>query len=450
MKGIMKILLRYILSAGGITVILLITNFIILASWVVYSSKYSNAKYNISGISESLRKENDKFILSDEVSAIITNKFQWAMLLDDDGKVIWSKNLPEDVPLSYTSSDIASFSRWYLNDYPVKCWKHPNGLFVLGENKNTTWKLQLQVPQKVMGNITEWISAGLIINFTVAMLLAFLLGIRFFLSLRKIADGMKDMAEKRPVSLKIKGAFRDLAININNTSTELLRQQKLIEKRDNARNNWITSVSHDIRTPLSMIMGYSSSLEDSNNFSEEEKKQLNIIRLQSEKIKQLINDLNLTVKLEYEMQPLNKQRFYIAELIRKVVVEYLNNLYDNKYTIELSISDDAQGYMINGDIHLFERALNNIIGNSIKHNENGCDIFIEMKKKKDECIIEIKDNGSGFKDEVLENLNSSNEMPSVASHGLGLFIVKQIIIVHGGKACFMNWDNGSRIVLSIT
>jgi hypothetical protein len=194
MKGIIKILLRYILSAGGIAVILLITNFIILASWVVSYSTYSNTKYNISEIANGLRKENDKFILSEEASSIITNKFHWAMLLDDSGKVIWSKNLPEDVPLSYTASDIASFSRWYLYDYPVQSWKHPNGLFVLGDSKNTTWKLQLQVPEKVMYNSTKWISTGLIINFTVAMLLAFLLGIRFFLSLRQIVTGMNDMA----------------------------------------------------------------------------------------------------------------------------------------------------------------------------------------------------------------------------------------------------------------
>lgn len=242
------------------------------------------------------------------------------MLLDDSGKVIWSKNLPEDVPLSYTASDIASFSRWYLYDYPVQSWKHPNGLFVLGDSKNTTWKLQLQVPEKVMYNSTKWISTGLIINFTVAMLLAFLLGIRFFLSLRQIVTGMNDMAEKRPVSLKTKGAFRDLALNINNTSKELLRQQKLIEKRDTARNNWITSVSHDIRTPLSMIMGYSSSLEDNTSFSEEERKQISIIRFQSEKIKQLIDDLNLTVKLEYEMQPLNMQSFLFQNLLEKLLL----------------------------------------------------------------------------------------------------------------------------------
>lgn len=449
MNGIMKIILRNILSAGGIAVLLLITNLIIFISWATYSSKDQNPKYSISNISQGLKKESEDFILSDEASSLITAKFQWAMLLSDDGKVIWSKNLPEDVPLSYTSSDIASFSKWFLNDYPVKSWKHENGLFVLGDSKNSTWKYNFEASEISMYNAPKWLLTGLIINFLIAILLAFLFGIRFFLSLRTVIKGVEDMAEKKPVFLNIKGSFKDLANNINITSKELLRQQKLIEKRDAARNNWITSVSHDIRTPLSMIMGYSSALEDNENFTKEERNQLSTILSQSEKIKQLVNDLNLTVKLEYEMQPLNIQAFYITELVRKVVVEYLNNLCDDKYTIELSISDEVQCYMINGDIRLFERALSNIIGNSIKHNINGCDIYIQVEKNAADCLIEIKDNGIGFKDDIVEHLSSSTEIPSGTSHGLGLFIVKQIITVHGGEIHLKNLGHGSSVVLSI-
>ncbi|AGX43107.1 sensor histidine kinase [Clostridium saccharobutylicum] len=449
MKGFIKIIMRYVLSAGGIAIIILLINFILLISWIAYSSKDSNEKYSISEISDKLKRDGNNFILSDDVSSLIKDKFEWAMLLSDDGKVIWSENLPEDVPLSYKVSDIASFSRWYLNDYPIKVWKHPDGLFVLGDKKNSTWKFVIEIPQKVMENSPKWLAAVLIINFITAIFLAFLFGIRFFLYLRKVVNGIENMSEKKPVSLSIKGTFKDLANNINITSKELIRQQKLIEKRDTARNNWITAVSHDIRTPLSMIMGYSSDLEDNSKFSEEDRKQFSVIRFQSEKIKQLVNDLNLAVKLEYEMQPLNMKNFYIAEVLRKVVVEYLNNLCNDKYTINLSISDEAQGFKLNGDIRLFERALNNIIGNSIKHNNEGCDIFIDMTRKFNGCQIEIKDNGSGFDNNVLEKLNFSTEMPNGVSHGLGLFIVKQIITVHGGTIQFRNWENGSDIVIYI-
>lgn len=449
MRALMKIITRYTLSAGGIAIILLITNLIVIVLWITSSSKYSDAKFNISKISQRLTKEGNVFVLSEDASLKIAHKFEWAMLLDDAGKVIWSKNLPQDIPLCYTSSDIASFTKWYLMDYPVRVWKHPNGLFVLGSTKNSLWKLQLELPEKVMLNSSKWLFIGLFINFTIAIALAFLFGLRFFLSLQKLVKGIEDMAKKKQVFLLTKGVFKDLAHNINITSNEILRQQKLIEKRDAARNNWITGVSHDIRTPLSMIMGYSSTLENNDNFSEEERKQLSIIRAQSEKIKELISDLNLTVKLEYEMQPLNIKPFYIAELMRKVVTDNLNNLYNDKYALQLSISDEAQGCIINGDIRLFERALANIIGNSIKHNTNGCEIFIQIEKIDETCIINIKDNGVGFKEIILENLNFSTEIPTGVSHGLGLFIVKQIIAVHHGTIHFANWKNGSCIELHI-
>ncbi|WPC42201.1 HAMP domain-containing sensor histidine kinase [Clostridium sp. JS66] len=448
MKRMSKIIMRYVLSAGGIIIILLITNIIVFAL-CLSSNNSPTTSHRISEISKGLKKEDNNFVLSDKASSIITKEFQWAMLINDTGKVVWSKNLPNDIPLSYTSSDIASFTRWYLKEYPVYTWKHKDGLFVAGGIKNSTWKSQLEIPENIVRNSIKWISLGLLINFIVAMLLAFLFGIRFFLSLRKIIEGVEDMAKKKQVSLGTKGAFGELAHNINITSEELLRQQALIEKRDTARNNWITGVSHDIRTPLSMIMGYSSDLEDNENFSKDDRKKLTIIRLQSEKIKQLVNDLNLTIKLEYEMQPLNIKPFYAAELTRKVVVDHLNNLSNDRYNLEFSISSEAQSCMINGDMRLFERALNNIIGNSMKHNEDGCNIYIELDQKEGNCVIEIKDTGSGFKNDILQTLNFSTEFPTNKSHGLGLYIVKQIIAAHGGKFYFQNWEQGSSTKLCI-
>ena len=67
-----------------------------------------------------------------------------------------------------------------------------------------------------------------------------------------------------------------------------------------ARANWISGISHDIRTPLSMVLGYSSSLETNNTLNAEQQEKVAAIRQQATKIKYLIEDLNLTAKLEYE------------------------------------------------------------------------------------------------------------------------------------------------------
>lgn len=449
MKGITKIIRHYLLLSVGVALLLLLINFVIMMCWISSSMQYTHADYTLEKLSNGLVKEGDNFTLSAEAGEIINKDCEWAMLLDDAGHVIWSMNLPSDMPLSFSSSEIAGFSKWYLKDYPVYVWTHDNGLFVVANSKGSVWKMQLEAPEKMMRNLPAWLLIILISNFLGAILLALLLGIRFFRSFREIVLGIETLSQKQPAHLHTKGILKDLASNINTASQELIRQQKLIEKRDIARNSWITGVSHDIRTPLSMIMGYSSSLENESCFPEDYTRQFSIIRSQSERIKSLVDDLNLAVKLEYEMQPLNIKPFYLSELLRKVVVEYLNTLCNEKYMIILNISDETQSYLLKGDSGLFERALHNIIDNSMKHNPEGCEIFITLAQKGGRCLLEIKDTGIGFDDAVLEKLNHTSEMPTGVSHGIGLFIVKQIAIVSGAQICYCNWMQGSCISLKL-
>lgn len=449
MKGIKKIICRNVLSAGGIVIIILVTNIILLAGFVVISSSNRNMYGHVAEIGDSLFYEDNQLNITDKGKNDIDHYFKWAMILDDNGDVIWSQNLPEDIPLKYTSSDVASFSRWYLNDYPVNVWSNEEGLLVLGSEKNSLWKHEMYLSQDIMENIFFYIGIFFITNFSVAIILAFLSGFRFFNSLKKVADGVNDIANKKPVKLYIKGPFRDLAQDVNKASEEIAKQQNVIEKRDNARNNWIAGVSHDIRTPLSMIMGYSSTLEEDLQLSEDVRKQAAIIRTQSEKIKELINDLNLTVKLEYEMQPLNLKKVNICSVIRKVCVDYLNSMYDDRYSIDFDADENAQKYIIDGDLRLLERIFNNLIGNSINHNKNGCMILIKARSEDEKLIIEICDNGTGFEEEKLQELNNSNELPTGKNHGLGLFIVKQIVQVHKGNILFANGECGVKIKIRL-
>ncbi|MBE6023405.1 MAG: HAMP domain-containing histidine kinase [Cellulosilyticum sp.] len=448
MKGSLKIIRHYLFLTTIVALLLLIINFIVAMSWTYSGMKYSTSNYNIEKISNGLTLQSDTFSLSPEASEILHSQCSWAMLLDDTGNVIWQFNLPNDIPHSYTASQIAGFSKWYLKDYPVRVWSHPNGLLVVANPQNSLWKLQLEAPENMLYAAPYWLLVLIISNILGAILLSLLLGLRFFKSLKEIVLGIEDLAQKKPVCLHTKGILKNLASNINATSNELIHQQKLIEKRDTARNNWITGVSHDIRTPLSMIMGYSSNLENNPHFSEEDRKQFTIIRMQSERIKNLVDDLNLTTKLEYDMQPLNKEPFYLSTLLRKVVVDYLNTLYQDKYTLELNISDDAQGFMIHGDCRLFERALCNMIHNCMQHNPEGCNIFITFEQREKHYVLEVKDIGIGFTPAILEKLNHTSQLPTGVTHGLGLFIVKQIAQVSGATIHYDNWSKGSCITLT--
>lgn len=441
MKGKTKILFHYLFLVVCVSMLLLFVNFCVLVGWSISAAASGNYYVSISKLSEGLTKnpaQPNTFSLSPELTKALDTHYAWGMLLDEEGHVIWNYKLPDSIPLNYTASDIAGFSKWYLQDYPVETWSTDYGLLVLADFPHTLWKKQLFFPEHALRKLPTWLISGLIADIFLAILLILLFSLRSFRSLSKVLSGIEALGVKKPVSLETKGLFKELACNINTASNELLRQQRLIEKRDTARNNWIAAVSHDIRTPLSMIMGYSSALENNPHFSEEDQQKLGIIRLQSERIKSLVNDLNLTTKLEYEMQPLNMAPFYMPQLLRKIVVNYLNSFTDDRFSLDLDIAEDCQRYELNGNANLFERALHNLIGNSLGHNDSGCHITITLTMHVDGYHLDIQDNGSGFPDATLEKLNATSELPVGATHGLGLFIVKQIVEVHKGQIHFGN------------
>lgn len=443
MKSLMKIFARYAASAAGVAVLLLVINFALLAGWIIQSSREADAKYHISQIADSLKKQKNGFILTEPGKSVIGDRYQWAMLLDDHGQVIWSQNLPGDVPRSYTVPEAASFARWYISDYPVNVWRCKDGLFVLGNPKGSIWKYDISMPEKMLSNIPAWAIGALIINSIAAILLALLFSFRFLRSLQPLIDGIGDLAESRPLALPTGGLLGDLSIKLNQTSTILKQQENALKKRDDARTAWIAGISHDIRTPLSLVMGYASQLENNIDLPLAEREHARIIRIHSEKIKTLVSDLNLASKLEYDMQPLNPVSIYPAALVRSVAADFMNSgrLGEN-FPIYLNIDVNVQNTVLMGDEKLLRRAISNLVNNSISHNPDGCDIAITLKRNISFCSIMVSDNGNGFPKEVLKSLESTEVPTELQSHGLGLTIVRQIAKAHGGASEFSNISEG--------
>lgn len=444
MKGLTKILVRHVTAAAGIALLLLALNLAVLIGWQLYVDREQgwDGSLSISRIAEGLTGQNGVYRLSGSAEASLRARFQWAMLLDDGGRVIWEENLPADLPRRYTVPETASFTRWYLQDYPVTVWRHPDGLLVIGSAKNSQWKTQAVLPQSAMEHSLLWLSGAVIINAAAALLLALFVGLRLYRALKPVVGGIGDLAEGEPVALPEKGILSDLAARLNQTSAKLAAQDEALGKRDTARTTWIAGVSHDIRTPLSLVMGYASELEENAALPDEQRKQAAVIRRQSEKIRELVNDLNLASKLEYGMQPLRKSPFLPAELLRGVVADFLNGGLDRRYSLQLSIAPDAQKAELSGDAELLRRAAVNLIGNSIRHNPDGCAVSVSLESGAGLCVVRVADDGKGFPRETLALLNGPEPSVELQSHGLGLVIVRQIVRAHGGTVRFSNLPEG--------
>lgn len=437
MKGLTKILVRNVAAAAGIALLLLALNLAVLFGWASASQENHIWSLSVSDIADGLTGHDGTYRLSTSAESALHSHFQWGMLLDDTGRVIWEENLPADLPRRYSVPETASLTRWFLKDYPTFVWRHPNGLLVLGAPKNSQWKSQIVLPESVMDQLPVWISVAVILNAAAALLLALFAGLRLYRALKPVVGGIGSLAEGKTVQLQEKGVFGDLFSLLNQTSAKLAAQNEALSKRDAARTAWVAGVSHDIRTPLSLVMGYASELEEA-NLPEPMREKAGVIRVQSEKIRTLVSDLNLASKLEYGMQPLRKSPVYPAELLRNCTAEFLNAGLDARYSLRLSIAPEAQKVQLSGDVELLQRAFSNLIRNSIGHNPDGCAVSISLESDTNVCVFRVADDGVGFPADVLKFLRSEEQSEELHSHGLGLIIVRQIVRLHDGTVRFSN------------
>lgn len=444
MNHLTKTIIRFVVAVAGIGIALVVINLFSFIVCIFQNPAQGHGQQEIKEIANAIVKTKAHYTINEKSGKMVDGRYAWGMLIDHSGTVVWSRNLPEEIPLQYTLAEVAGFSRWYLKDYPVSVWQHSDGIVVLGDEKNSYWKYSIEYDMDMLRKFPQYGIYILGINVLLAFMLAIGLGYTLYHSLKPLVSGIEKLSRKEATTLETTGMLGELANKINVTSRLLKRQEELLEKRDYARLNWIRGISHDVRTPLSMIMGYAAQLEEDESINSISKEQASIIKRQSIKIKDLVNDLNLVSQLEYDMQPLRNEKICLAEIIRDVVVTFLNDDMEERLSIETHISAEAQKCHLEGDKILLSRALTNIIGNSIKHNEEKVHLSIEAKCYASYYTIYITDDGQGIEAKKLSELRRLNTKSvdfrnTEWSQGLGLVIVGKIIEAHGGK-----WDIESK------
>ena len=357
----------------------------------------------------------------------------WAIYLNADGQCYWSVDLPDEVPESYTIQDVALFSKGYIEDYPVFVWNTDDGLLVLGYPKDSYTKLT--------SNYYSISALRRLPVFVLGMLGLDVLCLFFayYVSKRKIihntepiVSAVETLADGKPVSLHISGELSEIANSVNKASSILNRQNE-------ARANWISGVSHDIRTPLSMIMGYAGQIARNEATNDTVREQAEIVRKQSVKIKELVQDLNLVSQLEYEMQPLNKEVVRLSKLLRSYTADLLNSGISDVYNIRVEVASDAENTVLECDARLITRAINNLVQNSMQHNPNGCEICLSLAVSERQLILAVTDNGTGLSEKTLNELKEkphymeSTDERLDLRHGLGLLIVQQVAAAHNSS-----------------
>lgn len=438
---------KYIRSTFRILALFLLVNILLICLFLLifYLEGATKSQFPIEKFSSLIENKSNQIVAHEDTEEFLKSFDAWSMLLNSNGDVIWECRMPQQLPLHYSVTDTAMFSRWYLDDYPINIWERSDGLLVVGLSPDNVTQFYTSFNKKYFVIGLYVILVAFLANILLIIFL-FLRNIRQIeKSISPILDGIHLLSEGSSFQLDESGELFEIRAELN-------RAGKYLIKKDNTRADWIRGISHDIRTPLSMILGYSSEIEDNLDVPETVHKQAHIIRIQSEHLKDLVENLNLTTKLEYSMYTIGHKTIYPVELARQVISEFINNNLSDKYEFTLSEFHTERNLRLTGDSFLLNRMLTNLIRNSCVHNPNGCHITVSIDQDTNFCIFSIEDTGKGVDMCTLEQLNKTGSILNAdnTEHGLGLKIVNQIVNLHQGKVTFTtNTPHGLIVKISL-
>lgn len=448
MKSFVKYISKYFVSFSIFIFILIVLNVIAFVG-TFYGAITSD--YGDTSPRNMLEKTAENCSINgiaDEIKAELQSQEIWIMFLTPNGDCAWTVDLPAELPDQYNVQDVAVFSRGYLKDYPVFVWDAGDGLLVLGYPKGTYTKITSNYYSAAILKTIPFYFVGILI-----LDLLMLFGSYYLSKMKMVKDteplisSIEALSDGKPVSLSVTGELSEVSSSVNKVS-------KMLSRQNEARANWISGVSHDIRTPLSMIMGYAGRIVNDDSVSGTIRDQAKIVQRQSLKIKELVQDLNLVSKLEYEMQPLHKETIRLAKLLRSYVAELLNAGIPETHSLGIEISPNVENVVLNCDTRLISRAVNNVVQNSISHNPQGCNIQLLLDCSDTSIYLSVVDDGIGLAPEKLKELEekphymeSTDEQLNLR-HGLGLVLVWKITEAHDGTMKIESRPlQGCRIIL---
>ncbi len=246
-------------------------------------------------------------------------------------------------------------------------------------------------------------------------------------SARRLAAG--DFSVEVP-SFKNYSEVNELGSTFNFLADELERSQ-------NMQRDLMANVSHDLRTPLTMIKSYAEMIRDlSGDDPEKRNSHLQVIIDESDRLNKLVNDMLALTAMQSGTMSLDIEPFDIKEAIESVLQPYDVMQLNEGYEITFNCRD---GITVNGDEERIKQVVSNLLTNAVKYCGEDKKIIINVRRWGSVVHCEVIDHGPGIKPEDLDRIwerhyrTSTNYARSTSGSGLGLSIVKEILQLHGSK-----------------
>ncbi|MFF2237540.1 sensor histidine kinase [Bacillus thuringiensis] len=505
-------------------------------------------------ISRYISSEDGHISLQAEVQDLIKEKNDWLQVVDENGKILYHFNTPNDVPNAYTKTSLVAYIQHHIeSNYKFTYWeieveekkvlviyggmlksnalltaiqkehssltmdsftltdqekqllsKEKAALQIFNQNgeevfayptgkKKTFSAIQIALNEKEPWNHKEntssfydansghllvvttknehyypddeiedvfakkfLIGCGLIllIVFVYLVILSIWYGNKFGKPLLHAMRWLKNIAggkyeepvnkKGRPVRFRKSGKekwsfrlFRDVTSSLEHLSITLKKNDAMRQVLQQTREEWITGLTHDLKTPLSSIYGYALLLESNQyNWTDRDIQQFgSVMKEKSQYMTTLIDDLSLTYQLKNNSLPAQHVNVEINQFVQKVLLQFINNPTLQNQNIEFVPSSNKIQYFI--EEKWFQRIIENLLVNAVKHNNETTTVIVKLSQNANSFTLSISDDGKGMDEKTKELLferyyRGTNTEESNIGTGLGLAITKQLVHAHNG------------------
>ncbi len=273
--------------------------------------------------------------------------------------------------------------------------------------------------------------------FTVTFLLLQEKSMRY---ISRISDAMQSISEgDLNITVDIEGddEFSVMAASLNKMVEDLRGLMDKEREAERTKNELITNIAHDLRTPLTSIIGYLELLSGETKLDPEvQKRYIGIAYVKTKRLEKLIEDLFGFTKLNYGKISMHVAKVDVVKLLSQLLEEFYPSFVDKNLSYELQSNVPAQ--MISADGNLLARLFDNLINNAIKYGADGKRILVKVHGSEEMVTIQVINYGYVIPEEELPLIFNKfyrveqSRSTNTGGTGLGLAIAKNIVDMHGG------------------
>lgn len=368
------------------------------------------------------------------------DKISREYIFDENYKIIYNSFSLETDYLTQREYEL-------LIDRSDKDYSIQKYLFKTSDNKAYTLLLYQEktangvLQSKVNSFITDSILMFILSYLTVILAFILWLNQKIKKPLTMLCLALNDFQASQQKEIEYSGPreFNEIVESFNSMSKRLAESEFEKKKLAESKQKMLADISHDLKTPITVIEGYATALNDGVVPESERYNYLSVIVQKSQYLNELINIFHEYSLLEHPNYTLTKKRVDIYNYLREYVANRYNELIVSGFELDIDIPEEHVYCEVDG--RALQRVFTNVLSNAMKHNRPGTKLLISISTSPMWVRILLADNGVGISEEIRDSLFEpfvlGEKSRTGRGSGLGLSIAKRIVEAHGGMIKLM-------------